>query len=112
MATLTKDQAAQELANAHFSVELGLLQIVRLLAPAQIEANPKEPIKLLEVNNNAVPLGIKPVFFGSDAQTPFPSVVVDVTPEEYDRIVKNELKLPNEWRLDCEYTRPTACVQG
>lgn len=112
MERLTKDQAAQELASAHFSVEPGLRQVFRLLAPAQVEADPKEPIKLLEINNSAVPLGIQPVFFGADEQTPFPSVVIDITPQEYEHILNGKLQLPNGWELGCEYDRPTAGIQG
>lgn len=102
----TKEQTAAELARAHFSVEPGILAIYRVVAGSR-ERDEDEPIKLLEVNERTPPAGILPVHFGPDPQAGIhhAAVVIEVTPEEYDRLRKGELCLPNDWSLDEELPR-------
>ncbi len=99
MTKQTKDQAARELAAAHYQVDPGIVAIYRLSSGADAERDPQEPVKLLEVNKNAAALGIKPVFFGPDAEIEYPSVVVDVAPGEFDAIRDQRLPLPNNWQV-------------
>src|SRR3954451_7324023 len=96
-----KDAEARKLAEAHYEVEEGMMQIFRITGGAAAEVLPNEPIKLLEVNENTIPLGIMPLGFGP-APTygiHFPSVIVEVTPDEYERIRSKELELPNGWTI-------------
>ncbi len=103
MARQSKDQAARELAGAHYAVDPGIKAIFRLTGPANRESDPREPIKLLEVNSNAIPVGIRPLFFGADQWTPFPSVIVDVSPDEYKDLLAGKLTLPNGWTISVKY---------
>jgi hypothetical protein len=100
----SKNAVAQRLAEAHYAVEPGIELIVQLLATPDREADPKEPIKLLEVNQNTTAEGIHPVFFGPHAPSGifYPSVIVEVTPAEYEQIERDPTSLPNGWRLDRE----------
>ncbi len=100
----SRNAAADSLAQAHFSVDPGVQLIFRLLAEADREMDPKEPIKLLEVNENAVGGGVRPLFFGPHPASGmfFPSVIVDVTPEEYEEILNKPGMIPNGWRLGPE----------
>lgn len=102
----SKDAIAKELARAHFAIEPEIERIFRLLGSN--EADPQEPLKLLEVNPNTVPEGIVPVEFGPDAEAgiPYSSDVVEITPTEFEQIQGGELQLPNGWKLDEEYSRP------
>lgn len=104
----TKDEIAEKLAMAHFQSDPGIVKIVRLRVNEEQEARAHEPIKLLEVDENTVPSGIQPVYFGPNAASGilFPSVVIDVTPAEFDRIVSGELKLPDGWRQADEWPAP------
>jgi hypothetical protein len=93
-----KDRVAELLAAAHCEAEPGITRIVRLVS-AQ-EADPREPVKLLEVNPATSPSGVLPIAFAADPpDVPFPSVVVEVTPDEFTRIERRELALPNNWTL-------------
>lgn len=103
-----KDQEARELAERHYVVEEGVTEIIRLVDSAEAEVVPGSPIKLLEVNENTVPSGIMPIQFGPSPSSGlhYPAVIVEVTPEEYQKIRNDELKLPNGWKLGERFPRP------
>lgn len=92
-----KDDLARQLAHWHSTSEQSITMIVRLKSDNEDEDS--EPIKLLEVNTETVPSDIVPVMFGPSTDVPCPSLVVEVTPEEYEKIQKHELTLPDDWRL-------------
>lgn len=108
----SKESVAEALAEAHFAVEPGLLRVIRLLAADQQESDPKEPIKLLEINRNTTADGILPVYFGPHEASGivFPSVIVEVTPKEFDRILADPSSLPNRWQLGREFPGPATAV--
>lgn len=114
MGTVTKDQAARELANRHFEVESGLTHIFRLAVQPEVERNASEPIKLLEVNEATVSSGIVPLHFGPAPAhgIPFSSVIVEVTPDEYERILNQQLGLPRGWTIREEILRPIPASGG
>jgi hypothetical protein len=93
--------AARELAKRHYEVEDGLMRIFRITGKAEVEASRSEPIKLLEVNENTVPSGVIPLHFGPVPAIgiPFPSIIVEVTPDEFTKIKTRELKLPKDWEI-------------
>jgi hypothetical protein len=94
----SKDDAARELATWHFGVEPDLARVVRIIADNEDE--PGEPIKLLEVNAATVATGsVEPFAFAPSASIPFPTTIAEVTPEEFERIKRNELQLPLGWSL-------------
>ncbi len=93
-----KDQAARELAEWHFGVEPDLTQVIRIVGDD--EDAPGEPIKLLEVNAATVATGsVEPFAFAPSESVPFPIVIAEVTPEEYERIQRSEIALPRGWSL-------------
>jgi hypothetical protein len=96
-----KRAAARELAKKHYEVEDGLMRIFRLTGKAEAEASRSEPIKLLEVNENTVPSGVMPLHFGPVPAIgiPFPSIIIEVTPDEFTKIKRHELKLPKDWEI-------------
>jgi hypothetical protein len=108
----SKDEVAEALAQAHYAVEAGVLRVVRLVAAPQQESDPREPIKLLEVNENTTAEGIRPIYFGARPASgiTYPSVIIEVTPEEFDQIRQDPSLLPNEWRLGDEYPKVPAAV--
>jgi len=103
----SKDAVAQRLAEAHYAIEPGIELIIQLLASPDQERDPKEPVKLLEVNQNTTADGIHPVFFGPHAASGifFPSAIIEVTPGEYEEIQRDPASLPNGWRLGREFAR-------
>ncbi len=106
---MQKSQAAMELAKVHYQLEGGLTQIFHITDRAEVEVVQAEPIKLLEVNENTVPSGVMPLHFGPAPEigVGYPSVIVEVTPEELAKIRSQELKLPAGWLHWEELPKPT-----
>lgn len=103
-----REEAAQLLAKRHYLLEPGITEICTLTSGTPSVSTPNEPIKLLEVNPNTIASGIMPLRFDAvpTSGIPFPSVIIEVTPEEYELIKKNELKLPDGWLLGPVLPRP------
>lgn len=99
-----KAQQAQLLADIHYSVEDGITGIFRITSSAEIEVQPQEPIKLLEVNQDTIPTGVMPLYFGPTPASGvhYPSVIVEVTPEEFAQIQSQKLALPSGWKVSDE----------
>jgi hypothetical protein len=108
-----KDEAARRLAELHYRVEEGMRNIFRLRASPDAEVQPDEPIKLLEINEDTVAAGIMPLHFGAvpDRGIPFPCVIVEITPEEYQQLQLHELRLPGGWTVGEQLPKP-ADVEG
>lgn len=104
---IEKSEIAKKLARSHYDAEDGLQRIFRITGSAEVELRPKEPIKLLEVNVNSVPSGVMPLHFGPAPASgiPYSSVIVEVTPEEFNKIQTHEMKLPWGWTLGEELPR-------
>lgn len=109
-----KAAVAEHLANKHYQVEEGLTQVFRITANAEVEASRTEPIKLLEVNENTVESGIMPLHFGPVPAVgiPYPSIIVEVTPNEFRKIQSHELKLPEGWEIGEELPKPAENTGG
>ena len=90
-----------ELARKHYQVEAGLTHVIRINGSAEVEFRPDEPIKLLEVNENTVPSGIMPIQFGPSPASGlhYSTIILEVTPDEFEQIRNNELRLPNGWTI-------------
>ena len=71
-------------------------------------------LRLLEVNTNTVPSGIMPIHFGPNLNSGFrfPSVILEVTPSEYENIKTGNLSLPEGWEIGSEIPRPTTEEAG
>lgn len=97
----TKDEQARYLASEHEKIEPSMFAVYRIVAEGN-EEDSQEPVKLLEVNDATVPVGIRPVYFGSDPQNEifFPTVVVEITSDEFQALKSGELQLPDGWRVD------------
>lgn len=105
----TKEAVAFRLANAHYTIDPSIQAIIRILAPGREEVE-SEPIKLLEVNRETAMNGIVPVHFGAHSASGifFPSIIVEVRPEEFEKIRNGEMVLPNGWTLGETFSPPLA----
>jgi len=114
MVTRDKDEAARFLADAHFRIEPSLSHIFRIVGTEGSEQRPDEPVKLLEVNDATIPSGIMPLQFAPDAAfgMPYSSVIVEVTPQEFEDIRNQSLLLPNGWTLGEEMCRNDSGASG
>jgi uncharacterized Zn finger protein (UPF0148 family) len=104
---VARDKAlmARELARKHYEVEPGLTRVIRCSGAAEVEFKPAE---LLEVNTNTVASGVLPLGFDPlpSAGIKFPSIIVEVTPAEYERILAKDLSLPPGWLVEDELAKP------
>lgn len=109
-----KDNAARILAEKHYQVEAGLTQIIRFTDKAEAEVIRSEPIKLLEVNENTVESGVMPLHFGPAPASGilYPSIIIEVTPNEFQKIQSHELKLPEGWEIGEELPKPSDPTGG
>jgi hypothetical protein len=99
----SKLETARSLAKAHFGME-PYLKHVHLLEPTN-EEDPREPIKLLEVVEGTIERGIEPIAFVADPARgiEYPSLIVEVSPDEYEAIRNGKLDLGNHgWSLGTE----------
>ena len=104
---VSKDAAAKRLAQKHYEIETGLTRIFRVTGPGDTESGEAEPIKLLEVNEATAPTGVMPLHFGPVPASgiPYPSVILEVTPGEYEEIITDKIKLPLGWTIGEELPR-------
>src|SRR5262249_21009147 len=103
-----REEAAKFLAKRHYLFEPGITAIYPICSGAPSDLRADEPIRLLEVNENTIPSGIMPLRFDGvpSSGIQFPSVIVEVTPDEYEQIRKDQLKLPTGWILGPVLPRP------
>jgi hypothetical protein len=95
----TKTQVIQWLVEHHFQIEDGLERVVVIHGPGF--ADPREPIKLLEVNANTIATGsVEPFSFSPTSDVPFVTEIAEITPEEYTKLQKRELAMPEGWPLE------------
>lgn len=101
-----KRLAAEVLARNHCEVEPNLT--CAFLIESTNEDDPNEPIKLLEVVEGTIERGIEPVAFTADPDRglDYPSMIVEVSPGEYERIRLGGLDLGRlGWKLGEELAR-------
>ncbi len=110
----SKAMVAKRLAEAHYAIDPEIELIIGLTAGAKRERVSDEPIKLLEVNRSTVPSGIHPLFFGPhrDSGIAYPSVIIMVTPDEYEDILKKRTKLPNRWQMGSKFAKPVSATRS
>ncbi len=104
---LTKDQTAQLLADVHFRLDQGTRRVFRVTDVN--ESNDSEPLKLLEVNDMTPEVGIMPIAMPASPQREvyFSSVIIEVTPGEFERLRRGEMTLPHGWKLSEELFEQT-----
>jgi len=98
--TITPDKstAALQLVEAHLRSDPSINRVVRVIGGEESAVH--EPIKLLEVNPDTSPSGIVPIAFGPNPPlTPYSTVIIEVTEEEFESIRAGDLTLPEGWSL-------------
>ena len=93
---LTIDQVANDLAQAHRAADPKTTII------KHFEMNRQDEIYLLEVSASAPTSGeVLPFRFAPDPANgvPYPSVVILLSPDEWQMVEKGQLSLPHDWDL-------------
>ncbi|MGA3124946.1 MAG: hypothetical protein ABSF69_29735 [Polyangiaceae bacterium] len=105
----SKEDVARELVRAHFEVEPGLTRV--FLIRSDDWGDPKKPIKLLEINANTLSTGsVDPYSFTPTEDTPYATMIAEISPEEFEQLEQNKLVLPRGWSLEnaVPFDRPKA----
>ncbi len=100
--TFNRDAIAKHYATVHKETDPGVVSIHYLPKNAD-----EREIRLLEVNNmigDITDAPLVPIDFGMDIGTnnAHQLLIVDVTPDQWERIKTKELALPDGWVLDNE----------
>lgn len=94
----SKDQVAKELIEWHFQIEPGLSVIFRVIS--ENENDPKEPIKLIELNEATIATDQFEAYrFAPTEDVPYPTLIAEVTPQEFDRLKARPGAIPSSWNL-------------
>jgi hypothetical protein len=96
-----RDEVAKKIAQTHYRIEPGITAIYTICDNTPNGGLSDAPIRLLEVNANTPPSGILPIQFDPVPASgiPYPSVIVEVTPGEFEKIRRQELPLPHGWAI-------------
>lgn len=114
---MTREDEARELARRHYAVEAGVREIYIIKGNGDNGAahggggsERRDAIKLLEVNENTIAAGISPIQFGPAPASGihFPSLIVEITPDEFERLRAGDLALPEGWEIGDHIERPKA----
>ena len=95
-----RDSMAGWYAKEHLKTDPGIVAVYYLPTNAG-----EREIRLIEVNNligDRNDVALEPINFGVDAgmESAHKLFVLDVTPEQWERIRTQELQLPGNWSLD------------
>jgi len=100
---VTKVDIAKKMAKDHIEYEPEINAIYQYEKyKGSFENDPREPIKFLEVNPNTIEEGIVPIYFNAGIANGYEEVglvVIEVSIEEFKKIEKKELLLPDEWNI-------------
>ena len=98
---LTIDEEAVKLAEIHYQDAPPQTRIYHIHGATPIRSQTSTPAAILEVTEFTAPMGVMPLGFGPDPDQGLrrPSVVIQITPEEFERIQSGELKLPEGWTV-------------
>jgi hypothetical protein len=87
------DTVAKDLVRHHFEIEPHIERIVWL-------ASEGDEIRLIEITPEAIPSGmVHPFPFHPTPEVPYRTLVADVTPDEWNKIQRQEIPLPQGWSL-------------
>ena len=89
------ETVVENLAREHFELEENLEKVI------WVKTGKTPAIRLLEVNPDTFATGmVQSFYFPSSDEVPFPVYIAEVTPEEWQRVLRNEIKLPDGWSLE------------
>jgi len=79
----------------HFELEDGIEKII------WFNSESKNEIRLIEVSRIALPTGsFQPFRFPPTDEIPFPLMIADVTPKEWEQIQRGEIQIPQDWNKE------------
>jgi len=99
--------AAEDLIQEHFELEPNLEKVI------WINSDKTTEIRLLEINSDTIATGmVQSFYFAPSRKIPYAMKMAEITPEEWQKILRNEIPLPEGWTLENYkiYSRETVTV--
>lgn len=98
---LRLDEEAVKLAEIHYQDAPPDTRIYSIHGATPVRWQTSTPVALLEVTEFTAPMGVMPIGLGPKPNKGLhhPSVVIQVTPEEFEQIQSGELRLPDGWTV-------------
>lgn len=95
----TKAETAQIVADIYFQIDQGTRRVFRVIGGD--EANEEKPVRLLEVNDITPEAGIMPLGIPAapDLDVHYSTIIIEISPGEFERLQRGELVLPHGWKL-------------
>ncbi len=89
------ESVVERIVHEHFALEENLEKVIWIRSRSAAE------ICLLEVNSDTFATGmVQSFYFPPSDEIPYPLILAEVTPEEWQKILRNEIELPEGWSLE------------
>jgi hypothetical protein len=87
--------AAESLIQEHFELDPSLENVIWFNSDKTAE------IRLLEITPETFPAGaVLSFYFPPDEEFPYATIMAQITPEEWQKVLRNEIPLPEGWTLE------------
>jgi|GEM_PF-3243140 len=111
---MTREEAARLMAELQANLN-PTIHVYRVYSSdSEAEQSESEPLKLLYVNEFTYPSDeIWPLGFAPTAASGnLPTIIMDITPQQFDQLQVGTLRLPRDWRLGEDLTPATTAHVG
>jgi hypothetical protein len=89
------ESVVERIVHEHFELDENLEQVIWISSRSASE------ICLLEINPDTFATGmVQSFYFPPSDDVPYPLILAEVTPEEWEKILLNEIELPEGWSLE------------
>jgi hypothetical protein len=89
------ESIVEKLIHEHFDLDENLEKVMWI--------NPEitSEIRLIQITAETVPTGdVVSFYFAPSDEVPYPMFLAQVTPEEWQQVLRDEIPLPEEWSLE------------
>jgi len=88
------EAVVEKLVHEYFAVEDSLERIIWIKSP-------KPEIRLIEINAQTITTNdVQSFYFPPSDEIPYSMKLAEVTPDEWQKVLRNEIPLPVGWRLE------------
>jgi len=89
------ESAVKKLIHEHFELDESLEKVI------WFESETTPAIRLLEINPDTFATGVvQSFYFPPSDEVPYPLIIAEVTPDEWQRVLQSKIPLPEGWTLE------------
>jgi len=91
----TIENAIAKMIQEHFDLDENLEQVIWVKSATTPE------IRLIQIVADTLPTGdVQSFYFGPSDDIPCPLLIAQITPQEWQKVLQNEIPLPDDWSLE------------